>query len=95
MKQGDRIRAADLAALVGYGEYYTTHKFREETGLSVNDYIKCAKVERAKVLLTSTDQGVQEIAQALGFSSRSHFSQCFKQVAGCSPVEYRAKMTGQ
>lgn len=95
MHLGDRIRAADLAALVGYGEYYTTHKFREETGLSVNDYIKCAKVERAKVLLTSTDQGVQEIAQALGFSSRSHFSQCFKQVAGCSPVEYRAKMTGQ
>ena len=87
----DRIRAADLAALVGYGEYYTTHKFREETGLSVNDYIKYAKVERAKVLLQSTDQGIQEIAEALGFSSRSHFSQSFKQVAGCSPAEYRTQ----
>ena len=91
----DRIRAADLAELAGYGEYYTTHKFREETGLSVNDYIKCAKVNRAKVLLQSTDQGIQEIAESLGFSSRSHFSQSFKQVAGCSPVEYRAQITGQ
>ena len=91
----DRIRAADLAALVGYGEYYTTHKFREETGLSVNDYIKCAKVERAKMLLQSTDQGIQEIAVALGFSSRSHFSQSFKQVVGCSPAEYRAQMIGE
>jgi len=95
MHLSDRIRAADLAALAGYGEYYTTHKFREETGLSVNDYIKFAKVERAKVLLKSTDQGIQEIAKALGFSSRSHFSQCFKQVAGCSPAEYRAKAIGQ
>lgn len=91
----DRIRAADLAALVGYGEYYTTHKFREETGLSVNDYIKYAKVERAKILLQSTDQGIREIAETLGFSSRSHFSQSFKQVAGCSPAEYRTQMIGQ
>ena len=91
----ERIRAADLAALVGYGEYYTTHKFREETGFSVNDYIKYAKVERVKVLLQSTDQGIQEIAEDLGFSSRSHFSQSFKQVTGCSPAEYRAQMIGQ
>ena len=94
MHLSERIRAADLAALVGYGEYYTTRMFREETGLSVNDYIKCAKVERAKILLQSTEQGIQEIADALGFSSRSHFSQSFKQVAGCSPAEYRAKITG-
>ena len=91
----DRIRAADLAELVGYGEYYTTRKFREETGFSVNDYIKYAKVERAKVLLRNTDQGIREIAEALGFSSRSHFSQSFKQVAGCSPAEYRAQTIGQ
>ena len=89
----NRIRAADLAGLAGYGEYYITHKFREETGLSVNDYIKFAKVERAKVLLQSTDMGVQEIADTLGFSSRSHFSQSFKQVAGCSPMEYRTQNT--
>ena len=91
MHLSERIRACDLAELVGYGEYYTTHKFREETGLSVNDYIRCAKVERAKVLLSSTEQSVQEIANALGFSSRSHFSQSFRQVAGCSPAEYRVR----
>lgn len=92
MHLGERIRAADLAAMAGYGEYYTTHKFREETGLSVNDYVKFAKVERAKVLLRSTDQSIQEIADALGFSSRSHFSSSFRQVAGQSPGEYRDKV---
>ena len=40
MNLDKKIRAADIAALVGYTEYYMTHKFKEETGLSVTDYIK-------------------------------------------------------
>lgn len=86
----DRIRAADLAALAGYGEYYITRLFKQETGYSINDYIKFAKVERAKVLLASTGQPLQQIADALGFATRSYFSQCFKQVMGQSPADYRA-----
>lgn len=45
-----------------------THKFKEETGLSVTDYIKFAKIERAKVLLKSTNQTVQDIAAALSLA---------------------------
>lgn len=95
MHLGERIRADDLAAIAGYSEYYTTRRFRKETGLSVNDYIKFAKVERAKILLTSTDQDIREIANALGFASRSHFSQSFKQVTGQSPMDYRAQIAEQ
>lgn len=84
-----KICAADLASLVGYTEYYLTHKFKTETGLSINDYIKFAKVERAKVLLKSTDQTVQEISTALCFSTRNYFSRVFQQVTGMTPMEYR------
>ena len=82
-------RAADLAALVGYTEYYLTHKFKAETGLCINDYIKFAKIERAKVLLKSTDQTVQEIAASLCFSTRNYFSRIFQEVTGQTPMEYR------
>ncbi|MDD4849117.1 MAG: AraC family transcriptional regulator [Gemmiger sp.] len=92
MHLDERIRAEDLAALVGYSEYYITRKFREETHYFINDYIKFAKIERAKVLLTSTDISTLELAERLGFATRSYFSQCFKQVAGVSPAEYRAKL---
>ena len=87
----ERIRAADLAIIVGYGEYYLTQKFREETGYSLNDYVKRVKIERARVLLQSTDQSVQEIADSLGFSTRSHFSQSFKDVVGMSPAAFKAE----
>ena len=87
----ERIRAADLAGIAGYGEYYLTQKFREETGCSFNDYVKKAKIERAKLLLQSTDQSVQEIADSLGFSTRSHFSQSFKEITGMSPAAFKAE----
>ncbi|WP_455501367.1 helix-turn-helix domain-containing protein [Gemmiger sp.] len=85
----EKIRAADLATLVGYTEYYLTHKFKEETGLSVTDYAKFAKIERAKVLLKSTDMTVQDIAASLAFNTRNYFSRIFQEVTGQTPMEYR------
>ena len=89
MNLDKKIVAEDLAALVGYTEYYLTHKFKEETGLSVTNYVKFAKVERAKVLLKSTPLSVREISEQLGFATRNYFSAVFQQVTGKTPMEFR------
>ena len=47
--------------------------------MSVTDYIKFAKIERAKVLLKSTGQTVRDIAAALSFSTRNYFSRVFRK----------------
>ena len=85
----ERIRAADLARMAGYDEYYLTRLFKKETGLAVSDYVKFAKVERAKVLLKSTRLSVQEIADKLAFSSRSYFIHSFRSVTGQTPTQWR------
>ncbi len=89
MNLTEKIRAAKLASLTGYGEYYITRKFKEETGYFINDYIRFAKMERAKLLLQGTDLTVLEIAEQLGFATRSYFSQAFRAVTGFSPTEFR------
>ena len=86
-----KIRVADLAALVGYTEYYLTEKFKKETGVPVSTYIRFAKVERAKVLLESTDLSVREIAERLAFNTVNYFIQSFRETAGCTPAQYRKK----
>ena len=86
-----KIRAADLAALVGYTEYYLTEKFKKETGLSVSQYIRYAKVERAKVLLESTGFSVREIAEKLAFNTVNYFIQSFRDTTGYTPARYRKK----
>lgn len=89
MNLTEKVRASDLAALAGYSEYYITRKFKEETGHFINDYVKFAKIERAKVLLQNTDLSVLEIAEQLGFTTRSYFGRSFREVAGMSPTEFR------
>ena len=83
------IRTADLAALVGYTEYYLTEKFKKETGQSVSQYIRAARIARAKVLLTSTSLSVREIAERLAFNTPNYFIQSFRALEGLTPAQYR------
>ena len=89
MHLDEKIRARDLAALAGYTEYYLTHNFKEETCISLNAYIKNAKISHAEILLRNTDLSVQEIADQLCFGSRNYFSKVFAEVTGYAPQAYR------
>lgn len=87
----DELSIAALAKRVGYTEYYLSRKFKAETNIPLNDYIKITRIERAKFLLKTTDESIQELANRLHFCSRSHFGEVFRKLVGCSPVEYREK----
>ena len=84
-----RIRTADLASLVGYTEYYLTEKFKKETGKSISNYIRDAKIARARIILESTDLSVADISDRLAFNTPNYFIQCFRSVIGCTPAQYR------
>lgn len=83
------IRAQDLAELVGYTPGYITKRFHKETGLGISDYVKLAKIERAKILLSTTDQSIQAISDQLGFTTRNYFTRSFRDVTGMTPKEFR------
>ena len=85
----EKLTISDVAAHVGYSDYYLSRKFKEETGVSVNDYIKNVKVERAKSLLATTMLSIQDICDQLNFGSRTFFSETFKEIAGMPPAAYR------
>lgn len=85
----EKLLLESLAERFGYTKYYLSRRFRDETGEGINDYIKYARVERAKLLLSTTNLPIQKITEQLSFCSRSHFSQVFQAVVGQTPVEYR------
>ena len=85
------IRAQELADMVGYSVTYFTRRFREETGFGISDYVKAARIERAKILLETSEDSVQEISEKLGFTTRNYFTKCFREIAGMTPVEYRKR----
>ncbi|WP_242963852.1 helix-turn-helix transcriptional regulator [Blautia pseudococcoides] len=80
-----------LAKRSGYSEYYFSHKFKEEMGTSIHDYILKEKIDQAKLLLSGTTENIQTISDNLSFSNRSYFYTCFQKLVGMSPSEYRAQ----
>ncbi|MDE7284470.1 MAG: AraC family transcriptional regulator [Lachnospiraceae bacterium] len=85
----EKLAIPQLAKQAGYTEYYFSHKFKNEVGCSVADYIKREKIRRAKLLLAGTNMSIQEISDELSFGSRSYFSSSFQKETGLSPSEYR------
>jgi len=83
------IRAKELAELVGYTPGYITKLFHRETGCGISDYVKLARIERAKILLSTSGQSIQEISERLGFTTRNYFTRCFRDVTGMTPKEFR------
>lgn len=85
----EKLTMKQLAEKAGYSEYYLSQKFKKELGMNVTQYISLKRIERAKMLLHSSNQSIQSISEELGFCNQSYFSEIFRSIVGMSPGEYR------
>ena len=85
----EELSIASLARRCGYTDYYFSKKFKQEIGESVTDYIDVVRVERAKMLLETTNTPISEIAASMHYCSSTHFSNTFKRYTGKLPTAYR------
>ena len=73
---------------VGCSPFHLSRTFSAQTGMTIPQYLRKLRMERAAELLQSGKYNVTEAAMAVGYSSLSHFSQCFCQTMGCCPGLY-------
>ena len=78
-----------ISAHLGITPEYASTCFKKHMGISLMKYSKKIKIDRAKVLLTTTNKSMLDIAISLGFYDQSHFSRTFKSFTGISPSEFR------
>ena len=57
--------------------------------MGITDYIRHARINRAKSLLESTDKPIMRIAASVGFSDANYFTRSFKEIVGITPKQYR------
>lgn len=63
--------------------------FKAATGISLTQYFKLLKMQKAKSLLEATFLPIKEIAARIGINDVSHFVRDFKKAYGRSPIQYR------
>lgn len=88
----DKLDIHLLASRLGYSDYYFSRRFKKETGVGVKEYVGKMRIEKAKLLLRTTNREIQNISEALGFGSQSYFGELFRKETGMTPSEYRANL---
>lgn len=74
---------------IGFNASYFSSMFKKETGMNFSEYLKKTRVDNAKTMLLNTDQSVEDISYAVGYSDIKYFSRLFKKLTGVTPTEFR------
>lgn len=81
-----------LKTLAGHfymSTYHLAHKFKEETGCTVNQYILRRKLGKAQESLVFSNEPIKKIAADCGYTNLQYFYSLFKKHTGNTPAEMR------
>ena len=85
----------EIGRAVGCSPFHLSRTFSAATGMTIPQYTRQLRMERAAELLKSGKFNVTEAALEVGYSSLSHFSQAFHETFGCCPGLYPLRTTTQ
>lgn len=86
------IGVEELAQVACLSPFHFTRMFRNRMGMPPHRYMAELRLERAKLLLASSNRSLVDIALATCFSSQSNFTRAFRSATGMTPGQYRRSM---
>lgn len=86
---GEEISLKDVANSVNLSQYHFSRIFKKEYGYPPHEFLILTRLNRAKHLLITTDLPVKIIAEMVGYSGATNFTNAFTKRVGMSPVEFR------
>ena len=89
-----RVALVEAAAACGLTPSHFDQVFRDAMGLTFARFEVRRRLVSASRLLTDRDLPVEAIAHRTGFTDASHLHRRFREVYGCTPGQYRAKVQG-
>lgn len=78
-----------LAALANMSARNLTRIFRKVTGISINEFQRLLRIEKAQQLLQQTNLTIEHIAQQCGFENPRQFRRIWKAEIGNLPSAFR------
>jgi len=81
------LNVEEFASHLSLSRSQLYRKVKALTGETVNEFIRKIRLERAKQILEQGDSNISETSYAVGFTSPSYFSKCFKAHFGILPKQ--------
>ena len=78
-----------LSEELSYDYAYLSRFFKQNVGITFNDYVNQFKISKACELLSTTGTSVIKCASECGYSSLRSFNRNFKDIVSVTPTEYK------
>lgn len=85
------ITVSEIASAVGVSERECFRCFAHVLDTTPKTYLARHRIDVSMRMLAETDLSITEIAYHCGFANSSYFGKVFRQLAGCTPREFRRK----
>lgn len=83
------VAMSDLTKVFHYQSNYFNQLIKEYAGVTYSDYLVRLRVDRARLLLETTNLSVEEILWAIGYNNKGFFNRKFREATGTTPAKYR------
>ncbi len=84
----ERNPLSSLARSLECSPFHLCRAFKEDTGLSLNQYRDRLRLRKALELI-ERGAGLTDVALEVGYSSHSHFTLAFRRIFGMTPTAFR------
>ncbi|MBB6734174.1 response regulator transcription factor [Cohnella zeiphila] len=84
-----QLHVADIAKRVNISRSYFSQCFKDITGKTFNEYVRQARVDKAKEYLVHTNRPILWIAEKTGYLDGKYFSSVFRDQTGLLPSAFR------
>lgn len=91
VRSTERWSIVKMAKIAGMSRAAFSRHFKKTTGFAPLAYLTHLRMERARHLLTQSDDSVSEIAESAGYESVYAFSRAFKRLVGVAPRLFRQR----
>lgn len=91
----EHITLSSICSQLNFTVPYISKKFKEDTGLTFQQYLQNVRIEQSCRLLSETDKKITEIAHDVGYGDIKFFGELFKKAMNISPREFRAKIKSE
>lgn len=85
----------ELAAMTGVHASHLLRTFRRYNGMTIANYVRTRRIERARAEIAIAKQPLSMIALDAGFADQSHFTRVFRQTYGETPGQYARSLRGR